>query len=300
MLTIFSVPKPFSGQTAIQQNNAIQSWLKLIPACEVILCGNAPSVIDTAAKFGVRSLSAINCTEYGTPLLNSVFNQVHSIANFSLLCYLNADIILTDEFLEAVRRINLKKFLAVGQRTNLELTYPIDFVNPKWNEILQDMVVTKGQLFSIWGMDYLIFPRDVGLHDLPPFIVGRPRWDNWFILNARKSGIPIIDLTRVCTVVHQNHDYSHIPQGTGRSWYGPETKYNLDLYAHLVGSPRIHGSIQDSTYILTKRGLLPALGHNYLYHRLQTTAIFKPIFRPLARFMRWVFLQVEKLEKDNE
>jgi hypothetical protein len=39
MITIFATPKPFVGPIKIIQDNAIESWKRLIPECEVILLG---------------------------------------------------------------------------------------------------------------------------------------------------------------------------------------------------------------------------------------------------------------------
>ena len=51
MLTIFAIPKPFQGHVSIIQRNAIQSWTKLHPDCEVILLGDEPGTGTVAAEF---------------------------------------------------------------------------------------------------------------------------------------------------------------------------------------------------------------------------------------------------------
>jgi len=53
LLTIFSIPKAFAGHNGIIQNNAIQSWVRLSPACQVILFGDDPGVAEAARRFGV-------------------------------------------------------------------------------------------------------------------------------------------------------------------------------------------------------------------------------------------------------
>jgi len=44
-------------------------------------------------------------------------------------------------------------------------------------------------------------------------------------------GAPIIDASEMITVVHQNHDYSHHPQGKKGVWEGLEAKRNQELMA---------------------------------------------------------------------
>ena len=54
MLTIFALPKPFRGHAGVIQRNAIQSWLRLQPACEVILLGDEPGTREVAAQVGAH------------------------------------------------------------------------------------------------------------------------------------------------------------------------------------------------------------------------------------------------------
>lgn len=53
MITIFSTPKPFRGHFEIIQRNAIQSWLRLRPGCEIILLGND----EGTAEFNLRHVA---------------------------------------------------------------------------------------------------------------------------------------------------------------------------------------------------------------------------------------------------
>jgi len=299
MLTIFSIPKPFTGLAAVQQRNAIQSWLHLTPECQIILCGSDPSVVAAASELGVESMPEIRSNEFGTPFLDSVFSQAFARARFPLLCYVNSDIILMDSFTEAIARIKLDKFLAVGQRTDLDLTELIDFEDPFWHSKLLELSAAKGELHSSFGIDYFVFTRNSNLQNLPPFLVGRPRWDNWFIYNARKLKTPIVDLTPVCQVIHQNHNYAHIPQWKGKFWSGPETEQNSELYKELVGDTDHHCNTKDATHVLTKTRLKPALARGYLYQRLQTSALLHPFLRPLAKLVKAFYLNKQRNHEKN-
>jgi hypothetical protein len=48
---------------------------------------------------------------------------------------------------------------------------------------------------------------------MPDFAIGRAGWDNWMIYHARQQGWPVIDGTPDVMILHQNHDYSHLPGG---------------------------------------------------------------------------------------
>ena len=104
MLTIFAIPKAFHGHIATIQRNAIYSWTLLRPKCEIILFGTEEGIREAAAEFKVGHIPDVSCNEYGTPFLGPIFNQVKHLAQHSLLCYVNADIILLDDFIKAALR----------------------------------------------------------------------------------------------------------------------------------------------------------------------------------------------------
>ncbi len=286
MLTIFTIPKPFKDHIATIQRNALQSWTILRPKCEIILCGDAPGIEETAIEFGVKHLRDISQNEFGTPLLNSAFSKVAKIAQFPLMCYVNADIIFLNDILYAIKRIPFRPFVAVGRRTNIALTEEWDFEKPNWRSQLLKFVAKNGQLANGAWIDYFVFTPNGHLEELLPFAVGRPEWDNWFIYHARKLNVAIVDITRVNRVIHQSHDYSHVPMGTSVSWWGPEADYNHRYYINSVGHSGYLCNIWDATHILTRFFLLPSLGPRYLRQHLYTEAVLHPSLKPLAEVLR--------------
>lgn len=227
MLTIFTTPKPFIGHNKIIQENAIQSWKLISPACEVVLMGNDEGVAEAAARFDCLHVQNIPCTEYGTPLISGLFTAAERIATHHILCYVNADIIFTDSLLRGVAVIkNKKRFLLVGQRHNIDIYFPLDFCSLDWQEKLCSLLINKGILNNPFGMDYFIFPKQT-LKNLPDLVVGRAWWDTWMIYNARRKLIPIIDGTKMILAAHQNHDYAHSIGGKQTVYVdGPEVMVN--------------------------------------------------------------------------
>ncbi len=262
MLTIFTIPKPFRGHFAVIQRNAVRSWTLLRPAGEIILFGNDEGTAEVAAEFGIRHVPDVARNEYGTPLVSDLFEQAQRLATHDLLCYVNADIILMSDFPAAVQRIPFRRFLMAGRRWDVDLTRPWDFESPDWEVRLRDYVYRYGCLHAPAGIDYFVFPR--GLWEkIPPFAIGRTIWDNWLIYGARACGAAVVDATRATMVIHQNHDYTHVPEGANRVWQGPEAHYNLTLaggYDHAF-------TLDDATWLLTSRWLLPALQWKHLRRR---------------------------------
>ena len=253
MLAIFSVPKPFKGHIGIIQRNAIRSWRRLRGDVEVILCGDEPGTKEMADEVHATYLPQITRSEYGTPLINSVFEQAERAAHSRLMCYVNADIVLLSDFATAMQRIGFSRFLMVGQRWDVDVTEPLDFEQHDWERALRSLVAVRGKLHPPMGSDYFVFPRNRGVAALPPFAVGRPAWDNWFIYHARRHGVPVVDATRVATIIHQNHSYDHVPGRRDDTWEGPEADWNRSLLGH---SEHIY-LLSDASHVLTPTWLMP-------------------------------------------
>ena len=257
MITFFTIPKPFKGQISVIQRNAIHSWLQLHPDCEIILYGDEEGVKDIANEFGLIHIPEIKKNEYGTPFLDFVFNDAQSRAKNNILCYTNADIIFFKDFIYSIQHVVKDPFLAVGQRWDIDILYPICFADEGWENNLRTSVENYGNRLGPWAIDYFAFSKKVPIK-LLPFLVGREGWDNWMIFHARKEGIPVIDITLSTTVIHQNHDYNHVPLKKGERWQGPESDYNLNLIgSKIVQKTRLSKwTIDDSEYILTSTGLV--------------------------------------------
>ena len=202
-----------------------QAWTRLQDV-EVILIGDEPGIPEAAREFGVRNVPEVKRDEKGIPLVSSVMEIGHAHSDSPMLCYANADMILMSD-LVAGRPAGLrqaKDFLLVGQRWNLDLTEPFDF-SGDWESRLRADVAQHGKFYSPWGIDYFVFPRHL-YTEVPDFTIGRPAWDNWMVYHARTTFGMAIDASRDVLVVHQNHDYSHLPGN--KPPYGSEVaKSNL-------------------------------------------------------------------------
>lgn len=251
MLTMFTMPKPFLGYIGTIQRNAIKSWTLLRPECEVILFGDEEGVAEAAWDLGVKHVPSVKRNSYGTPLLNDMFEQAEKVAGNGLLCLVNGDIILMSDFMAALQRVNGKKarFLMCGRRWNVDIKEPYDF-SAGWEDRMRAFVKATGKLVPPNSIDFFIYPKGLW-GEIPPFAIGRPRYDNWMIYKAKSMGAAVIDATPVVMSVHQNHDYLHVPQGKNNTWDGPEAEINKDLYGRRI--PLY--SLDDANWQLTEDGL---------------------------------------------
>lgn len=227
-LTIFSAPKPFSDpHIAVIQRNAISSWTKL-PEVAVLLLGDEPGLAETAAELDVRHLCELPRSPSGAPLMDAMFRLARENSPSPLYCIVNADIILFPGLVESARQVlaQREKFVLMGRRWDMDITAALDF-DGDWPARLQDDIRRRGELHRPAGSDYFLFPGSCYM-DMPPFTIGRAGWDNWMIYHARKQGFAAIDATDDITIIHQNHDYSHLPGGKPH-YHHPETDENIRL-----------------------------------------------------------------------
>jgi len=256
LITFFSAPKPFTDpHIALIQRNAIQSWT-LLPDVEVILLGEETGLAEAARELGVKHIPTVRRNESGTPLISSMLQLARENSTSDLLCIVNADMILMPDFVEAAETCRSRlqrdeqKFVLLSQRWDLDITQPIEFTEG-WQNRLLSKVHRQGTLHRPAGSDFFLFPKSC-YTDIPDFTIGRAGWDNWMIHKACKEGWPVIDCTPSIMIVHQNHDYGHLPDGKPH-YEHPETNENIRLAG---GQASVRYTILDSTHQLADGKLI--------------------------------------------
>ncbi|MBL8080105.1 MAG: hypothetical protein JNM55_19205 [Anaerolineales bacterium] len=246
LITLFSAPKPFTDpHIAMIQRNAIKSWT-LLPDVEVILLGEETGLAEAAKELGVKHVPHVERNDSGVPLISSMFQLARENSNSELLCIINADMILMQDFVEAASRSRMLRdeFVLLSQRWDYDVATAIDFAEG-WESRLHESVRKQNQLHRPAGSDFFLFPKSC-YEDIPNFTIGRAGWDNWMIYKARKENWPVIDCTPSVMIVHQNHDYSHLPGGKSH-YEHPETNENIRLAG---GQANIRYTILDATHRL--------------------------------------------------
>ena len=290
LITLFSAPKPFTDpHIAIIQRNAIKSWT-LLPDVDVILLGKEEGLADAARELGVKHIPTVERNTNGTPLISSMFKLVRENSTGDLLCIINADMILMPDFVEAAKKVKglRSEFVLLSQRWDYDITSPLDFAD-EWQFRLREDVRKQDQLHRPAGSDFFLFPKTC-YTDVPNFTIGRAGWDNWMIYKARKENWAVIDCTPSVMIVHQNHDYSHLP-GAKPHYDHPDTNENIRLAG---GQANIRYTILDATHQLVDGKLIrPRLTSLSLTRKLEMflRAIFfflpENLAENLVRPKRW-------------
>ena len=307
LITIFSAPKPFTNpHINLIQSNAILSWQHLGEEVRVFIIGDEPGMAEFASDAGVELLQQVECNPLGTPLVSSIFDIARQMSTSPILAYVNADILLTPQFVEVARQVfsQMERFLIVGQRYDLNQQQLLEF-NHGWDLVLLSDLQLRGRLHPPAGSDYFIFPRPC-FTDLPKFAIGRAGWDNWMLFHARSQGLPVIDATSSIVVIHQDHDYSHLPSGQPH-YRLPESSENI----RLAGGPRAIFTLADANFSFRngELELIPLKTRKLLreieifplirLHSQSMADTFFSIFHPLKAWKEWRGRIAYKLKQER-
>mgnify|MGYP001405976508 CR=1 FL=1 len=247
MITFFTIPKPFEKHISVIQNNAISSWKNLNPNNEIIIYGKEKGISEFSNLNNILNVKDVKYNEFGTPMLDNIFEDVKKRSKNNIIIYCNSDIIFLKDFnkiLEIIYPDLLNKdYLICGRRTDLDIDTLIDFKNENWKNDLKEKVLKNGTLHGYSGIDYFIFNKDQKFK-LLPFAVGRICWDNWFIYDAIKRDVITVDATEQVIAVHQNHEKAY-------SILDEESTQNVNL---LEGYDKV-ANIYNANYILIKSSL---------------------------------------------
>lgn len=244
MITLFTCPKSFEGKTDMRQRNAINSWLRLEPTPRVLLISPDDGVGAVAQELGAAYVPGVEVNESGTPLVRSLFDLAAKYTSSDILCYLNADMMMMDDFMRALLAAGKydNKFYMVGARQDVPMERPWHF-SEDWQARLRNYALAHGEPHAKTGMDYWAFSRGLW-GELPPLAIGRGGHDSWLLWWAvEKSDAYVIDATEAVLAVHQDHPHrrpDHLEEAatnygligaTGGKLYRPDVHAPFEMTA---------------------------------------------------------------------
>ena len=103
MITLFTTTKDFTGIYKTIQMNALKSWRSISNDIEIIILGDSKGSKEAAEEVGAEYIPHVKCSDQGTPLLSDLFQQADERAKYSILTFINADIILPNNFLSSIQ-----------------------------------------------------------------------------------------------------------------------------------------------------------------------------------------------------
>lgn len=249
MISFFTVPKPFTGHIGIIQRNAIENWSRLVPGGQVILFGDESGIAEAAVATGALHVPVISRSLHGAPLMDGVFREAGRLAVHDTLCFANTDIVFGGDVAGTIATARaMAPFLVVGESIDMDVRALLTFDRNDWRSLLPLDGRRRGPL----AIDYFFFSRGV-FDDVPPFALGRARFDNWLLWRAIDRGVAVIDGTASLDAIHQRHDYGHLSGGRREAYRGPDARRNEGLagwrcYLHLH-------SVLDARFVVSSDGV---------------------------------------------
>jgi hypothetical protein len=255
-ITAFTTCKPFVGETATMQRNAIESWTRLQPRPEIIIFGDDEGAGEAAYQFNVRHEPTLE-PKIVPPRVDVLFKAAERLATNTLMMYVNADIILDPRLSiaaqTACREVGIggDPFLMTGLRWDLIDWHGVEIGCPDWWEKLARRVDETGQFHASTGADYFLFHQ--GLYpEIPEFYIGQSAWDNWLIMDVVRAGLPVVDATGFVQVVHQGLTRCDIKD--------PRYKHNQKLW-HALDPQRDEGTIETAQWAIGGDGRITRCGY---------------------------------------
>jgi hypothetical protein len=290
VLTLFTIPKPFVGESGRLQRNALRSWRMLGHGVDIILLGDEVGVADAAREFGALHVPSVAVNRFGTPLLDSAFALAQDHARSSVVAYANADLIFYADFLDAVSIVaaQCERFMLIGRCYDLDVPdEPLDVAGLlALRGRAEAELRCRDQAGQVWfrhGLDYFVF-RKRSLGELPSFAVGRPPWDRWMPWRARQLRMDLVEITLSAVVLHQHHGYGHVKQATDDRWEGPEAEANRALVGHarrLALRDAATHRLDRGDLIRNRRGIWRRMMTELVLHDSATPIFF------VTRWLRW-------------
>ena len=161
---------------------------------------------------------SIETDENGVPFIDDWFMKGLDSVRTDLVCWINSDIILPRgwypriEFLHNYFGPFGSQFAVISRRCDF------DFSKEKAAAIHEavaaggempdfDEVAHNRTLHTTWGIDFFLvslFPMQINFDEIPPFHMGKYRWDPW-ITGWLREHMPLITLGDDFCTYHMNH-----------------------------------------------------------------------------------------------
>ena len=171
-------------------------------------CRSRPHFLRAAT---CRDLVKCRNPTLDVPTLPCVFKMMLELSKTEHLAFINGDILILEGFAESVAFVSTyEKYVMVGRRHHLEATSVPMVTKHDLHALrtaIQEIPFAHG-----YALDYFVLRRQDWieiLEDLPAFVVGAWRWDNFLLAKAYKQGFLVIDASYTATILHQRGEPQH-------------------------------------------------------------------------------------------
>lgn len=221
-------PKQFKSPWAELQTRAIESWKAVAIESEVCIVAPRSDIETLPEGLAHYAVIAKENELSPLPLFGDIMEEAYRCSDADIFCYLNSDIIVPENFGQFETERFEQRFLVIGSRWDMseDAEYPESLEPQKVLEYLSaNMELGKVELHRPTGIDYFIFRRGT-FDQLKPLIVGRGGYDAALLGYCLRLKIQLVDATETYPILHQFHDYSHLPGAKKRVMQGEDATHN--------------------------------------------------------------------------
>lgn len=275
MVTFLTTLKPFQGEDAVRQRNALISWLAAAPDVEVMVFAPCPGLEPLVEELGLRYYPDVPCVEGRLPLVGPMFEIAQQEERYEHQAFVNGDVVLFGDFVRGLHMMPQERFLMVGRRWGSPVLERLEPDRPDQLAAFRGRALDNGWFAR--GLEYFGYRRGT-LESLPLMCPGALEWDNLMVDHCLAHCICVVDATYDVLCIHQDHP-SLLTATGGRATTDTEAA-QLNFATR---GDRSVPCIEDATHVLRQGRAWPwwvSLWH--LRHRL----LRLPMRRRALRFLR--------------
>lgn len=227
---------------------AINHWSNYFD--ETIVLADTANVCHALKNLHLKNVKCMvhgcNHPMFGKPIMKCLLQRSMDFGSNNIILFSNSDLIYA-RVRDAIRiaRNVFSEFVIMGKR------FDINF-----QELCQSMTaatggpstfpsanleIIPGNFHDASGIDYFLFSRRtrLPLDKMPDFLIGVWKWDNWILDNMIRSGVNVIDATKVIRAVHlqSNLETHRNRSGSEHNKAMYQKFYNLTGSKHLLDDP---------------------------------------------------------------
>jgi hypothetical protein len=197
-------------------------------------------------------------SEFGLPIVRSLFLEAQKYEGYDLYSFINSDIIFHKNFFNALNHIDLDDFMVVGQRMDIFDLPSVNYLEESIEDISNKLSPLKTFLHNPGGVDYFCFtPNFWDLSNMPDFSIAKGRFDHWLMGKALTQGKgPVIDLSKFFLPFHP--EPKNRVTGCFNTLYNKgEFKLAYQIFRNniLFANSGLHGQIDMAPFYMTINGI---------------------------------------------
>ena len=213
LVTMFTTMKLKDSKTDIYLNT-LNIWRQLGPSVRVVMylddedCNPWMVLLIRDMGWEIRAVPKKHHL-VPIPTIRHMFLDVIDSYNSTFYMYANADMLFDESLVNTLHKLETEvdleqvnhRVLVIGKRRNYVMS-----VGERFHSIPEVTAASyNAPLFTQWAMDYFITTdHSFQWQDIPDFVVGRIRYDNWLLAHAIESGVVAVDATSSLVALHQS------------------------------------------------------------------------------------------------